>query len=189
MAVPLIGLQSQKIVQNGASASFNWLIQSQISRNRSESILADIREILPEELAHGLLNAIPENRKHLTMKAAIAALVETGAERVLPGNPMSVEGVLKIPGLQSLKAFDPFKPPSIELDTFTFHSESCFVGELHGDGYKLPVYFDEASRAQVAYCHENPVELTGILRWCPPYSPRGASYLQLALRVAAVWLA
>lgn len=188
MAVPLVGLQSQKAVQSDRSASFNWIIQGQVSRGNTASVLQDIREMLPEELVHALYDAMPAARRAVTPKDAVSLMERTGDDRLLPGNPLSIEGELQIAGLSNLDGYDPFKPQPIELDTFNFHSEPCFAGQLRGSGYRLPVYFDEKAKAQVAYCHESPVELTGIVRWCPPYSPKGASSLQLALRVAAVWL-
>lgn len=189
MAVPLVGLQSQKTVQRGGSSSWNWLIQAEVSRGTSASVLQDIRELLPEELAHGLHHAIPEDRKGLSTYDAVRILEATGDDAVLPGSPLSVKGVLRIPGLEHLEESNPFKPPPIELETFMFHGEPCFAGSIQQDAYRLPAYFSDEARAQVAYCHNNPVELTGILRWCPPYSPGGAASLQLALRVAIVWLA
>jgi hypothetical protein len=188
MAVPLIGVQSERLVEHDQTAGFNWLVQARIGRGESSSVMQDIRELLPEELAHAVFDAIPDERKELSVKDAVAMLSATGEARVLPGRPMSITGLLHINELVELSKFDPFDPPPIDLKTFNFHGETCFAAELQGDNYRLPVYFGDASRAQVAYCHTNPVELTGVLRWCPPYSPRGAASLQLALRVAAVWL-
>lgn len=188
MAVPLIGVQSQQVMEHGQTAGFNWLVQARIERAGSASVMQDIRELLPEELAHAVLEAIPHGRKHLSTKAAVSLLAATDDSRVLPGNPMSIGGLLYIPGIEELSTFDPFDPPPIDVKTFNFHGETCFAAELQGEGYRLPVYFGYDSRAQVAYCHTHPVELTGVLRWCPAYSPQGAASLHLAMRVGAVWL-
>jgi hypothetical protein len=188
MAVPLIGVQTEREVETRGRGGFNWLVQADLARAVSKSVLEDIRELLPEDLAYSVRDAIPDGRRSLEVKQAIDLLRESGESRVIPGTPASLTGSLSMPALLGLEDFDPFKPKPIEIDRFEFHGDSCFVGELQGDGFRLPVYFIDSSLSHVAYCNDNPVELTGVFRWCPPYSPRGATSLSLALRVAAVWL-
>ena len=71
---------------------------------------------------------------------------------------------------------------------YEFHGETCFTGILEERGFRIPVYFLESAKNQVCFSVNQPVEVTGIVRWSPPYSPGGAHSLSLAVRVAALWL-
>lgn len=188
MAVRLIGLQLHRGQRNSAGGAFNWIIQAYVSRDENVGFTTDIRELLPEEVMYEVYEAIDDEFKFEDVEKCIEKMAEIGENQLLPGRPISVQGVLKFPDLQELGAYNPFEPPDIEVKTFQFHGEKCFVGQIHGNGFRLPVYFDEASKAQVAFCNENPVEVTGIVRWSPPYSPKGARSLGLVIRTAALWL-
>jgi hypothetical protein len=187
MAVKLVGLELHRNRTNTTGGGFSWLVQAYVSRDESVGSTTDIREILPEEIMYEVYRAIGDEFKCKTLAPCIEKMAATGPDRLLPGHPISVIGVLTFAELGTLK-YDPFAPPDINMKTFQFHGEECFVGELQGDGYRIPVYFPKESMAQVAFSSGEPVEITGIVRWSPPYSPKGARSLSLAIRVAALWL-
>lgn len=188
MAVKLVGLQHHSSKTEGAGGSFNWLIQAYVSRDDSLGITTDIRELLPEEVIYEIYEAIDDEYKFNRVATCVEKMAESGEKRLLPGRPISVQGVLRFPNLAKVTDYNPFDPPDIQVKTFKFHGEQCFIGEIHGEGFRMPIYFDEAAKAQVAFCDENPVEITGIVRWSPPYSPKGARSLNLVIRAAALWL-
>lgn len=188
MAVKLIGLELNRTQSRERGGAFNWLIQAYIDHGETTGISTDIRELLPEEIMYETYEAVAVEYKFKDIASCITGMAATGDKRLLPGRPISVEGVLKFPDLANLGSYNPFDPPDINIKTFQFHGEKCFTGEIHGDGYKLPVYFDEAAKAQVTFCNDYPVEVTGIVRWSPPYSPKGAHSLNLVIRAAALWL-
>jgi len=187
MAVKLIGLQISEERSTGGGGSFNWLIQAYVSHDASTGITTDIRELLPEEVMYELYDAISDEYKFEKVSDCVTAMAESGDKRLLPGRPISVQGKLMLPDMK-LSRYDPFNPPDIEVKTFNFHGEKCFTGKLHGDDFILPIYFDEGAEAQVAFCHQQPVEVTGIVRWSPSYSPQGSRALNLVIRTAALWL-
>jgi len=188
IAVKLVGIQLHRGQSHRVGGAFNWIIQAYVSRDENVSFTTDIRELLPEEVMYEVYEAIDKEYKFENVGKCIEKMAEIGENQLLPGRPISVQGLLKFPDLQKFSPYNPFDPPNIDVKTFQFHGEKCFVGEMHGESFRLPVYFDEASKAQVAFCNENPAEVTGIVRWSPPYSPKGARSLSLAIRVAALWL-
>lgn len=188
MAVKLVGLEQHKQNINTGSGGFNWLIQANISHGERTGIITDIRELLPEEVMYEIYEALDTEYKYSSVEDCVRGMEKRGEGQLLPGRPISVSGLLRFPGLQNIESYDPFNPPDIEVRTFNFHGEPCFAGEIHGNDFKLPVYFHESAKEQVTFANDNPIEITGIVRWSPPYSPRGASSLNLVIRVAAVWL-
>lgn len=188
MAVKLVGLEQHKQSVNTGAGGFNWLIQANVEHSESTGIMTDIRELLPEEVMYVIYDAIDDEYKYNNVESCVRGMEQRGDCQLLPGRPISVSGLLHFPDLQALDSYDPYNPPDVEMRTFNFHGERCFAGVIHGDGFKLPVYFHESAKEQVAFANDNPIEITGIVRWSPPYSPSGASSLNLVIRVAAVWL-
>ena len=188
MAVKLVGLELNKQKTNTGSGGFNWLIQANVVHGETTGIMTDIRELLPEEVMYELYNAIDAEYKYPNVQACVQGMGQSGDRQLLPGRPISVSGLLRFPDMKAIAAYDPYNPPDIEMRTFNFHGERCFAGEIHGEGFKLPIYFHESAKEQIAFADGNPIEITGIVRWSPPYSPLGASSLNLVIRVAGVWL-
>lgn len=188
MAVKLVGLQSEETRTRGVGGSFNWIIQANVADESSSSISVDIRELLPEDVMYRVYDALEPSYKFDNLSNAITRLSQTGDHALLPGQPISVTGTLSFPSITRTGPYDPFNPPDLTVPTFLVHGERCFAGTLTGDGFHLPVYFPEPAKVQVAFCHEEPVEVTGIVRWSPPYSPKGGRALSLIIRAAAVWL-
>lgn len=186
IAAKLVGLQLQESISGGGGGAFNWLIQASISYEEGRSITRDIRELLPEEVMYEVYEHIDD--RFVSIQECIRRMADLGGDRLLPGRPISVQGKLSIPDVKSLGDYDPFSPPDIEVRTFQFHGDKCFAGELCAPGYKLPIYFAEESKAQICFCDERPVEVTGIVRWSPPYSTGGAIPLSLIIRASALWL-
>lgn len=186
IATKLVGLLLGKEAREGRGISLNWLIQSSISVDETEIITRDLREMLPEDVIYLVYDRI--TNKFENVPEAIKAFARSGDQRLLPGEVVSVTGQLMFSGLVLPDAFDPFSPPDIQVKTFNFHGEQCFVGRLSQEAFNLPVYFPETAKQQVMFAHSQPVEVTGIVRWSPPYSPGGASSLNLVMRAAALWL-
>lgn len=188
MAVKLVGLEIHKQKTNTGTGGFNWLIQAYVAHGETTGIVTDIRELLPEEVMYEIYDAINAEYKYSNVESCVRGLEQRGDRQLLPGRPISVSGLLHFPEIKKITSYDPYNPPDIEMRTFNFHGERCFAGEIHGEGFKLPIYFHESAKEQVTFADDNPIEITGIVRWSPPYSPRGASSLNLVIRAAAVWL-
>ena len=187
MAVRYIGALTKEGQTTGTGAGFNWLVQASLRSDESREVTTDIRDLLPEDLMHSLFAALPQSASFDSVEAAVERLADASPSRLLPGNPISIAGILRFTGVPA--NFDPFNPPDIEINTFHFHGERCFVGELHStDAFRLPIYFSAESKNQVLFSNAQPVKVTGIVRWSPPYSPGGSRSLTLAIRAAALWL-
>ncbi|MEO9875145.1 MAG: hypothetical protein ABJM26_20600 [Anderseniella sp.] len=188
MAVSLVGLEIENTRTSGLQGGLSWLIQTNYSEDQSSSVMRDIREMLPETLAHDIDPKIPDAHRFGSVKDCVESLANTGDGRILPGMPVKLAGVLTFPGFEEIGDYDPLSPPDIELPKFSFHGENCVLGQLEGDGFALPLYFLNDYVEQVAFCHNCPVEVTGIVRWSPGYRTRGARTLNLAIRVASLSL-
>jgi hypothetical protein len=188
MAVQLIGLESQQSRKRGVGGAFNWIVQLNVADETASSVTVDVRELLPEDVMHRTYEALDPSVKFADVGQCVTCLVETGEKAIPPGHPISVAGTLTFPTIDLPAVFDPFDPPDIELRTFLVHGEKCFAGQLEGNGFRLPIYFPEVARMQVPFFHDEPVEITGVVRWSPPYSPKGSRASNRLIRAAAVWL-
>lgn len=188
MAAKLVGSELQEENNIEVGGAFNWLVQAYVNKGDGTSITREISELLPEEVMYELYAAISDEFKFPKISDCINKMADVSTNRLLPGRSISVEGVLSFPDLGELANYNPFDPPDITLKTFKFYGEPCFTGELRAEGFRLPIYFDETAKAHIVYCNDQPVEVTGIVRWSPPYSPKGANSLSLVIRAAALWL-
>lgn len=182
----LVGVSQQETTRKGYGASLNWLIQSNVSIDDSLGVTRDIRELLPELLFYRVYPKI--SKKFDQVETAVKALATPETSELLPGTPVAISGVLSFPEITGVGSYNPFDPPNIPVKTFLIHGERCFVGRLHQSGFVLPAYFVEQAKSQVIFCQDQPVEVIGVLRWSPPYSPGGAKSLNLLLRVVALLL-
>jgi hypothetical protein len=181
----LVGLRIDQSSSISKGLSLNWLIQSNLAVDETTGVGRDIREFLPE---HILYMIYPELKcKFESVEGCIEALSKTGEDRILPGEPLAVKGILHFPDLK-IETFDPFNPPDIEVPTFLVHGEECFVGRLEGNGFRIPLYFLKEARQQVLFCNSMPVEVVGIIRWSPAYSTGGAKSLNSIVRIASLLL-
>lgn len=187
IAAKLVGVLSSSGKSQSNKIGINWLITSSIDEEHSSTTQVDIRELLPEDLVYLYYPHI--DQKFEDLEKAIPLLNTTSSGSLKPGNVISIKGKLIFHEFDSiLPEFLPFSPEDIELKSYFFHGEECIIGELCGTNHKIPIYFPAISKYQIAFCHNQPVEITGIVRWSPPYSPGGASSLNLVVRCAAVWL-
>jgi len=181
----LVGLKIDQSRSTTTGLSLNWLIQSSLAVDETTGVGRDIRELLPE---HILYIIYPEVKsKFENVEICIDALLRSGENRLLPGEPLAVKGILQFPNIK-VSNFDPFTPPDIDVPTFLVHGEVCFAGRLEGDGFRLPVYFLKDAKQQVLFCNNVPVEIVGITRWSPAYSTGGAKSLNSIIRVASLLL-
>jgi len=178
----LIGSSSSKKTSTGAS--INVLLQTHIDFDRGTS--TNLKDLLPEHVFHQSHNEL--QHQFLTTKDATEALLFHERNKIIPGTPISVAGILSFPELQSLGEYDPFNPPSINVKTFEIHGERCFVGALEKDGYKLPIYFLEKAKAQVCFLQNEPAEVVGIVKWSPGYKAGGGKSLNMLIRAVALLL-
>jgi hypothetical protein len=181
----LVGLRIDQSTTTTTGLALNWLIQSNLAVDETTGIGRDVREFLPE---HILYMIYPELKcKFDSIESCIDVLSKGGEDRLLPGEPLAVKGILNFPDLK-VETFDPFSPPDIEVRTFLIHGEECFVGRLEGNGFRLPLYFLKDAKQQVLFCNNMPVEVVGIIRWSPAYSTGGAKSLNSIIRIASVLL-
>lgn len=186
IAAKLIGVLQTQTQGTTKSASLNWLITTNLGSQSSTARGSDVRELMPEDLVYHFYDAISE--KHDKIEQIIGRL-STGTENgFIPGTVISIKGKLVFPDLTLPAAISPFTSPDIDLPTLIFHGEPCIVGQLKSDDYVIPVYFTESAKYQIVFCNNQPVEVTGVLRWVPPYSPNGGRAINLAIRCAALWL-
>ena len=187
IAANLVGVLSSSEQTQSNKIGVNWLLTSSIGVEESSTTQKDIRELLPEDLVYLFYPHIVQ--KFDNLENALPLLNTTSPDSLKPGNVVSLKGKLVFNELgENPPSFSPFTPQDVNLKSFFFHGEECIVGELHNSNYKIPVYLPSLSKYQVVFCHNQPVEITGIVRWSPPYSPGGASSLNLTIRCAAVWL-
>jgi hypothetical protein len=188
IAAKLVGVVRTQSDTNGIDSGINWLISATYKSEGTVAHESDIRELLPEDLIYLFYPRIQERYDSLE---EIIGRLSTGADNsYLPGMVVSIKGRLKFPGIDgaTIKASSPFSDVEINLPVKTFHGERCVVAKFVSGDYVIPVYFSETSKDQVVFCNNHPVEVTGILRWVPPYSPGGGRSLNLALRCVVLWL-
>jgi hypothetical protein len=187
IAAKLVGVLQTQTEGANRSASFNWLVSAAVGSQNTSARASDVRELLPEDLIYFLYPHIKE--RHASVEPVIGRLSSGAGDAFTPGTPISICGELSFPSLENLPtAYKPYEGVEIDLPQVTFHGEKCVVAQLKSGAFVVPVFFEEAAKYQVAFCHEQPVEVTGILRWTPPYSPRGGRALNMAIRSAALWL-
>ena len=181
----IVGIKIDETSTTSSGLSLNWLIQSNLAVGETTGVGRDIRELLPEHLLYMIY---PEVKcKFDSVESCIDSLAKSGEDRLLPGEPLAVKGIIQFSGINTT-TFDPFNPPDIEVQTFLVHGEVCFAGRLKGNGFRLPLYFPQEARQQVLFCGNMPVEVVGIIRWSPAYSTGGAKSLNSIIRVAALLL-
>ncbi|HFD31348.1 MAG TPA: hypothetical protein ENJ28_01350 [Gammaproteobacteria bacterium] len=193
IAANLIGTEVQKTkgttrgIKLGGAILGLMILEENDSNEESFTIVKNMKEYLPEDVIRAIYPTIPAERMFNNVHSAVKYLATKGNGNLMPGDTISIEGILTFPYMEDKEEFDPFMPEDIQPKTFQFHTDTCFAGILNGEGYQLPVYFPESSINQVHCGHDNPVEIVGIVRWSPSYTPKGGNALNLALRVAAVW--
>lgn len=186
MAANIVGVMKTTSQSENAKIGLNWLISAGYDEGTATSNQSDIREMLPEDLVYYFHEKIGNQFKNL---GELIPKLSTGTEgSLIPGNIVSVYGKLSFPNFNFPSNYSPFEPVEIEMKSYLFHGEECVIGELKNEDYRIPVYLPLSAKYQVAFCHNQPVELTGIVRWTPPYSPGGRGSSNLALRCAMVWL-
>lgn len=185
-AANLVGVMTSKSDSESSKVGLNWLISASVDESSSTAKQYDIREMLPEDLAYYYHERIENRFENLT---ELIPLLTTGIkDSLIPGNVISVYGKLTFPNFQLPTNYSPFEPVEIDIKSYLFHGEDCMIAELKNEDYRIPVYLPTSSKYQVAFCHNQPVEITGIVRWTPPYSPGGRNSSNLAIRGALVWL-
>jgi hypothetical protein len=187
VAAKLVGVLTTHTNGFTTRTSLNWLISAGMDEQNADTRQVDIREMLPEHLLYYVYPHIdsffPSINTQLLDKLA------TGPSGgFIPGDVLSVCGTLRLHNIDAVPPVSPFDPVELNLPTTVFHGEVCIPVELKDSNYTLPVFIPENAKYQVAFCHNQPVEITGIVRWAPPYSPGGARSLNLAIRIAALWL-
>lgn len=186
IAAKLVGVLRTRSAGSKTTAGVNWLVSAQVEDSAGTSEQADIREMLPEDLMHYIYPQIGE--RYDKLDSVLTKLATGTKDSLIPGDVVSISGKLHFPQLASIGSYSPFQDIDVDLPSVQFHGEACLVAELKDESYILPVFLSEVAKYQVSFCHDQPVEITGIVRWTPPYSPGGAHALNLALRGAAVWL-
>lgn len=187
VAAKLIGVLKTQGQGHKSSAKLNWFVQVGHESSVTTTEEVDIRQMLPEDIVYLLYPHIQE--KHANVEPVLSRFTTGTRDSLIPGNVVSIKGklIFKDLGTQT-ETHEPFSNVDINLPSHSYHGEKCIVAELHDGGYRLPVYIPEVAKYQTCFCHNDPVEVTGIVRWHPAYSPGGAGSLNLAIRCAALWL-
>lgn len=123
----LVGLRRDQSSTTTRGLSLNWLIQSNLALEETDGIGRDIREFLPEHLLYMIY---PELKcKFENAENCIEALSKGGEQRLLPGEPLAVKGILQFPDV-TISNFDPFSPPDIDVSTFWIQAKSVLLAVL-----------------------------------------------------------
>jgi hypothetical protein len=186
IAAKVVGVLKSHSEGRNKKVGANWLISAGLEATETTSEQYDLREMLPEDLMYYIYPTIPE--KHDKISSLLPKMTTGTNNSLAPGDVVSVNGRLLFRGFSPVEGHSPFQDTDVDLPLISFHGEKCIVAELFDDSYKIPVYLPDSAKYQVVYCNNQPVEITGITRWVPPYSPGGAGSLNLAIRAAAVWL-
>lgn len=186
IAANLVGVLNTKGQSRTEKVGFNWLVSAGQDDAWANTSQLDIREMLPEDLVYYFYNKIPYRYENL--ESLLPKLTVGTSDSLLPGNVVSVKGSLFFPNLTLNANNSPFEEVELDVKKHIFHGEECIVAELKNGDYKIPVYLPYSSRFQVLFCQNQPVELTGVVRWIPSYNPNGSRSINLALRCAVVWL-
>ncbi len=174
IAAKLVGNSVSTASSDGGSIGFQWGATFEARVQESREIQRDLALFLPEDLMYEVYGAIPQRHSGLQQ---VKAKLTTGTEGGFrPGSVVSIEGRLERP--EGAAAWQAER----------FHGEDALAAQLASDDLRLQVRIPHAAREQADALVGEPVELTGILRWTPGYSPGGSATWNLALRAVAIWL-
>ncbi|MFW2475332.1 MAG: hypothetical protein ACN4EP_00355 [Sediminibacterium sp.] len=186
IAANMVGVLKTVSQNQSTKIGANWLINIGHDEGDSTANQFDIRELLPEDLVYHFHEKI--SNKFEKLSDLIPNMTAGSDKSFIPGSVVSVYGKLLFPNFKLPADQSPFEQFDPNLKSIIFHGEECIVGEIKNEDYGIPVYFPVSSKYQIAFSHNQPVEITGVLRWTPPYSPGGGRSLNLALRCAILWL-
>lgn len=179
IATKLVGSTITQARGESGQVGLKLFASAALSSQESRQVQRDLALFLPEDLMYEVFPLITDRFENLD---AAKTRLTTGPDHGFrPGAVVSVGGVLR-------RSRDRKEGDHGELEEVEFHGESALAAGLQSDELRLPVYCPRPARQQLEAQLGEPVELTGILRWVPPYSPGGSSSWNLALRVVAVWL-
>lgn len=187
IAAKIVGILKSNTTEHHIKGGANWLVTASLEKTKGVETQTDIRELLSEDIIYYIAPKI-ENRFG-NISEVLPKFNTTSANSFIPGNVVSICGKLSFPNMPEFKDYSPFYENSeIEMPVCHFHGEKCLIATLSDGNYQIPVYFSDVSKYQLIFCNNQPVEITGIVRWVPPYTPGGAHSLNLAVRGAALWL-
>ena len=170
VAASLLGAQVTVSESESATASFSWLLGASVSNTDTSGRVSDIRTLLPEHLAYEISKEVREI--HETVGNLISVLPTKK-----PGDTILVRGQL-----------DTHNKLVRGTEVSMLQDEECGVFSLNDASFSLPLYFPLPWKADLNHLMGQPVLISAVVRWTPPYSPKGSASLNLALRPFAIWL-
>src|SRR5262245_26500439 len=124
LAIGALLVGSSQSKQVGAGGSLNMLLTTHVDLN--SGITRELKDLLPEQICYRFYDKMPHRFEDT--KEATLALANYEHNHIMPGTPVAVCGILSFPELASVGTYDPFHPPSIDVETFEVYGDRCFVG-------------------------------------------------------------
>lgn len=189
VAVPFIGSEFHITKQTEASGGFSWLLQGEVSKTRQEGIYTRIQDLLPQTIVNKLIEQFPKELTFTDVDECTKKLKEWENEDNI-GKSIIVKGIFSVTGITTPALYDPFNPQDFSsIKTVSYNGEECIIGQLSGDGVRLPVYMSKNSLNQgVAYCNNQYVEILGVLGFSPWYDVGKNRTINTVLSGIALWV-
>ena len=172
VATGLIGSEVALRRQGSSRVGVNFkvLLEREVGEERATT--TRIERLLPEVLVKAVHDALPAKAR--VLDDVRDRLVAGASDGFRPGTPLLVEqATLEFPS---------------NGQSAVLAGEVCGKGRLLSGRYAMDVYLRDGHVAAVTDLQNQPVQVMGVLRWTPPYAIPGSTNINLALRLAAVWL-
>ena len=170
IAAKLVGGAVTSGAIDEARVGFNWFAAA--SAGHSEEYAAEVKmsELFPEDVFHYVYPFIRHRRLKINEFCGMAE-----GRDVVPPEVVTVNGVLRIPGVTPDKSYTPFDPPDLDQPKiYRVYGYRTFVAELDsGDGFSIPLYVFADAVDLVYYAINKPVEVVGVLKWSPTFEVGG----------------
>ena len=187
LAAPYLGSEMHAVKELSVSGGFNWLLQAEVSKTQSQSVIVNIRDMRSDAIANKLLEKVPSSIKFSDVDKCTKYIKDCESEDNI-GKLVVVNGVLNIPDKNGV-TFNPLSPsPTENIKSFKFREYECFACELTCDGVKFPVYFKKDAYDLLCYCSSKSVEIIGSLEWVPFYEVGKDRTINTILFGAAIWV-
>jgi len=151
-----------------AGISFSVIFNHESARAHGSDVR--IADLMPEQLANATLKVTPET--YTSVDSLYPHLLPGDSSRLEPGSPVAI---------QDAKL-------TIEGSVLRAAGEECAVAQIRGIKFRLRGLIPEQDLPTIQELVDQPISLLGALRYVPPYRLSGANALNVAVRVAAIWL-
>ena len=174
IATGLIGSEVELRQHKSSIVGLNFKVMVSRDTGQERATSTRIENLLPEVLVDAVQEQVTERAR--TLDDVSSRLVAGVVDGFRPGTPLLIQEA-------RLRAAD-----GREDDDCLLAGELCAPSLIESGSYFLHSCFAAQHRETMHQLAGQPISILGVMRWTPSYEIPGASSVNLAMRVAAVWL-